>query len=290
MRLTAPALAHVAASGHELIVTHGNGPQVGALLRQNELAAREVPPRPMYVLGAETEGQIGFLIQQELTAALSAAKVPRIVVTLISRIEVSPRDPAFKHPSKPVGGYYPEEEARVLRKREGWEMVYDGARGGWRRVVPSPKPVRWVESEAVRQLLGSGWGERWVPVVAGGGGIPVVARGGGLFEGVEAVIDKDRTAALIAAELGVELLAIVTDVPAVAVGFRKPWERWLGEVTAAELEEHHRRGEFSEGSMGPKVTAGLDFLAAGGKRFVITDTPSLDRALRGEAGTRVSRT
>ncbi|MCI4339729.1 MAG: carbamate kinase [Thermoplasmata archaeon] len=289
MRATAPVLAQLVQDGHELLVTHGNGPQVGALLRQNELAEREVPPRPMHVLGAETQGQIGYLIQQELTAALERAKVPRVVVTLVSRIEVSARDPAFKRPTKPVGRYYSETEARILRKREGWELIFDGARGGWRRVVASPKPVRWVEAAAVQQLVRSGWGERWVPILAGGGGIPVVARGGGLYEGIDAVIDKDLTAALVAGELGVEVLAIVTDVSGVAIGFGKPWEKWLGEVTPGELKTALERGEFGEGSMAPKVAAGLSFLERGGRRFVITDIPSLGRALRGEAGTRVHR-
>ncbi|MCI4360336.1 MAG: carbamate kinase [Thermoplasmata archaeon] len=289
MRATAPALARLVRDGHELLLTHGNGPQVGALLRQNELAEREIPSRPMHVLGAETQGQIGYLIQQELTSALERAKVPRLVVTLISRIEVAGRDPAFRHPTKPVGRYYSDAEARILKKNEGWELVFDGARGGWRRVVPSPVPVRWVESEAVRHLVRAGWGDRWVPIVAGGGGIPVVARGHGVYVGVDAVIDKDLTAALVATELGVEVLAIVTDVTAIATGFGKPWERWLGEISRAELKELLDRGEFGEGSMAPKVSAGLSFLANGGRRFVVTDIPSLSRALRGEAGTRVVR-
>jgi carbamate kinase len=289
MRATAPALAEIVQDGHELLLTHGNGPQVGALLRESELASREIPTRPMHVLGAETEGQIGYLIQQELSAALVAAKVPRIVTTLISRVEVSKRDPAFAAPSKPVGRFYSETEARLLKKREGWQLAYDGARGGWRRVVPSPRPVRWLESDIAAHLLRSGWGRRWVPVLAGGGGIPVVRAPRGRFTGVDAVIDKDLTASLVGRELGVETLAIVTDVPGIAVGFHQKWERWLGEVTAPELAEHQRRGEFGAGSMGPKVTAGLEFLAGGGKRFVVTDIPSLRRALRGEAGTRVVR-
>ena len=289
MGATAPVLAQLVRDGHELLLTHGNGPQVGALLRQNELAEREVPRRPMHVLGAETQGQIGYLIQQELTAALERAKVPRVVVTLVTRIEVSARDPAFKRPTKPVGRYYDETEARILRKREGWELIFDGPRGGWRRVVPSPRPVRWVEAAAVQQLIRSGWGERCVPILAGGGGIPVVARGGGRYEGVDAVIDKDLTAALVATELAVEVLAIVTDVSGVAIGFGKPWERWLGETTPDELRAALDRGEFGLGSMAPKVAAGLSFLEHGGRRFVITDTPSLARALRGEAGTRAQR-
>lgn len=289
MRRTAPSLAALVADGHELIVTHGNGPQVGQLLVQNELAAREVPPRPMFVLGAQSQGEIGFLVQQELSRALEAARLPRTVLGLVSRMEVSSKDPAFRHPAKPVGRYYTETESRLLRKREGWQMVYDGARGGWRRVVPSPVPHRWVEGEAVRALLGRGWGTRVVPVVAGGGGIPVVRRAGRALEGVDAVIDKDRSAALVGAVLGAEVLAMVTDVPGAAIGFGRPWERWLGEVSASELTEHLRRGEFAEGSMAPKVEAGLAFLAEGGRWFAICDGPSLLRALRGDAGTRVRR-
>jgi carbamate kinase len=287
MRMTASVLATLIADGHELIVTHGNGPQVGTLLREGELAAHELPPRPMDVLGAETQGQIGYLIEQELSAALARANVPRTVLTLISRTVVSRRDRAFAHPSKPVGRYYTEAEARTLRKGEGWEMVYDGARGGWRRVVPSPNPIRWVEGEGLRRLLPRGWGEYIVPVVTGGGGVPVVEKGKGVYEGVEAVIDKDRTAALVATELGADTLVILTDVPAAAVGFGKAWEKWLGEVRASEVETYLRRGEFGEGSMRPKVEASLGFLRGGGKRAIITDPPSLGRAIRNETGTRI---
>lgn len=287
MHRTVVALADIAAGGEVLVISHGNGPQVGALLRQNELAAREIPVRPMDVLGAETQGQIGYLIQTELTPALRRRGVDRSVLTVISRTEVSADDPAFAHPSKPVGRYYPEDEARVLRKQYGWAMQYDGARGGWRRVVPSPRPVRWIEGAAVRSLLELGLGSRWIPVVAGGGGIPVVRRPDGSYEGTEAVIDKDLSASLVARELGVETLAIVTDVPGAAVSFGQRGERWLTKVTRAELAGFLKRGEFGEGSMGPKVAAGLEFLDGGGRRFVITDIPSLARSLRGEAGTRV---
>lgn len=287
LRQAVGVLAEIASGGEELVLSHGNGPQVGALLRQNELAAREIPPRPMDVLGAETQGQIGYLIQTELTPALRRKGNDRSVLTVISRTEVSATDPAFAHPSKPVGRYYPEVEARILRKQYGWSMEYDGARGGWRRVVPSPRPVRWLEGNAVRSLLESGLGSRWIPVVSGGGGIPVVRRRDGTYEGVEAVIDKDLAASLVARELGVETLAIVTDVPGAAVSFGKRGERWLTRVSRQELADLFKHGEFAEGSMGPKVEAGLEFLAGGGRRFVITDIPSLARALRGEAGTRV---
>ena len=289
MRSTVSVLAEVAVEGHELVVTHGNGPQVGSLLRQNEVAAREVPARPLDVLGAETQGQIGYLIQTELTPALRRLRADRSVLSLISRMEVARSDPAFRRPDKPVGRYYSEQEARRFRKELGWSMVYDGARGGWRRVVPSPRPIRWLEGHAVRELLAAGLARRWVPVVAGGGGIPVVRRAAGGYEGVEAVIDKDRAASLVARELGLDTLAIVTDVPGAAVSFHRPSERWLGAISLEELERWNRRGEFAVGSMGPKVEAGLEFLKAGGRTFVICDIPSLARALRGEAGTRVTR-
>ncbi|MGA7845531.1 MAG: carbamate kinase [Thermoplasmata archaeon] len=287
MRATATVLATLVVEGHELIVTHGNGPQVGTLLRQNELAERELPPRPMDVLGAETQGQIGYLIQQELTSALVRAKVPRTVLALVSRTVVSRRDRAFAHPNKPVGRYYAEAEARTLRKREGWQMVYDGARGGWRRVVPSPTPIRWIEGEGLRRLLPRGWGAHIVPVVTGGGGVPVIEKGEGIYAGVEAVIDKDRTAALVAAALDADTLVILTDVQAAAIGFGKSWEKWLGEVRASEMQSYLLRGEFGEGSMGPKVEASLEFLRTGGQRAIITDPPSLGRALRNETGTRI---
>lgn len=287
MRRTAPVLAGIVARGHELVVTHGNGPQVGDLLREAELGAREVPPPPMHVLDAESEGQIGYLIAQELSAALRTARVPRVVVPIVSRTEVARRDPAFRHPTKPVGRFYSAAEAARLRRTAGWTLREDAARGGWRRVVPSPRPRRWLEGDAVRAALDGRLGRSCVFVVTGGGGIPVVRGRGGRYEGVEAVIDKDRAAAVVAAQIGAATLAIVTDVPGAAVGYGTPRQRWLGRVDAAELRRYRRAGEFAEGSMGPKVTAGLEFLAAGGRYLVITDIPSLARGLAGRAGTRV---
>jgi carbamate kinase len=289
MHATASTLATLVRGGCELLLTHGNGPQVGDLLRAEELAAREVSARPMYVLGAETAGQIGYLIAQELTKALRRARAPRAVVPVICRIIVSRNDPAFEHPEKPIGRYYSETEARVLRKREGWEMVYDGARGGWRRVVPSPKPIGWAERDILPRLLSPGWGRRLIPVLAGGGGVPVIERERGIYEGVDAVIDKDLTAAMIAHYADADILAIVTDVPAVAIGFRRPWEKWLRRATDEEMQRYLAGGEFGKGSMAPKIEAALGFLAGGGKSAVITDPPSLARAIRGEAGTRIVR-
>ena len=288
MAKVAPVLAEVARTTAPLVITHGNGPQVGVLLRQNELGAAEVPARPLDVLGGETQGQIGYLVETELTRALREARVARSVLAVVCRTEVRVSDAAFRHPTKPVGRFYSEAEARLLRKEQGWVMVEDAARGGWRRLVPSPRPVRWLEGHAVRRLLEAGLGSRWIPVVAGGGGIPVVRRANGAFEGVEAVIDKDRAAAVVAAELGLARLAIVTDVPGVALNFGRSGERWLGKVDRQELARHLRSGEFGEGSMGPKVEASLEFLRRGGRGCVITDIPSLPRALRGEAGTQIA--
>ncbi|HEV2448850.1 MAG TPA: carbamate kinase, partial [Thermoplasmata archaeon] len=269
MRGATRALSLAIREGAELILTHGNGPQVGALLRQNELAEREAPPRPLDVLVAESQGEIGYLISVELEAALARDRQPRTVLCFPSRMVVDPKDPAFAAPSKPVGRYYTEAEANLLRKNRGWMLERDAARGGWRRLVPSPKPLRWVEQEAFREWLSRRRPEASVPIVAGGGGVPVVERSGGRLEGVEAVIDKDHAAALVASVIGARRLAILTDVPGVAIGFHKPWERWLGEVSASELRAHLARGEFAAGSMGPKVEAALAFLAAGGKLATI---------------------
>jgi carbamate kinase len=288
MRRTAPALAAVVGRGHELIVTHGNGPQVGNLLREADLGKSEVPVPPMYVAGAESEGQIGFLIAQELSTALKRIRHPRVILPIISRTEVSRRDPAFRNPTKPVGGFYSAQDAEHLRVANGWSMHEDARRGGWRRLVPSPKPLRWLEGDAIRAALDTGLGSRCVFVVTGGGGVPVASRRGGSWEGVDAVIDKDRTAALVARQLGASTLAIVTDVPGAAVGFGTPGQRWLGQTTTRELKDHLNAGEFGVGSMRPKVAAILDFLSQGGERAVISDVPSLTAALAGRAGTRVA--
>jgi carbamate kinase len=287
MRRTAAALAPLVTPRRELIVTHGNGPQVGRLLREAELGAVEVPVPPLHVLGAETEGQLGYLVAQELGEELRRRGIDRTIVPIVSRTEVSPRDPAFRTPTKPVGRFYSASEARSLRRTLGWTVREDPRRGGWRRLVASPEPRRWLEGAAVRSMLDAGLGRRCVFVVTGGGGIPVIARRG-RWEGVDAVIDKDRAAALVGETLAVETLAIVTDVPGAAVAYTSTHPRWLGRIELSELARYWRRGEFAEGSMGPKVEAGIRFLRRGGRRFIITDIASLPQALAGRAGTRVS--
>lgn len=287
MRRTVGALASIVRDGHELVVTHGNGPQVGVLLQEAQIAASQIPVLPMYVADAETEGQIGFLIAQELSVALAKVGRRRVVVPVISRTEVSARDPAFRHPSKPVGSFYPAAVADHLRAQNGWTMQEDRERGGWRRVVPSPMPIRWLEGDAIRAALDAGLGSRCVFVVTGGGGVPVVPGADGHWKGVDAVIDKDLAAALVARQLNASELVIVTDVPGAAVGFTTPHPRWLHKVTARELGSYLRKGEFAAGSMGPKVEAVLDYVRHGGGRAVITDIPSLRAAIRGERGTCV---
>ncbi len=269
-------------------MTHGNGPQVGRLLREAELGEREVPIPPLHVIGAETEGQLGYLIAQELGAALRARGVPRAVVPVVCRTEVAAGDPAFRHPTKPVGQFYSRAVARRLATDRGWTLAEDRERGGWRRLVPSPAPRAWLEAGAVRSMLDAGLGRRCVFVVTGGGGVPVVRRNG-RWDGVDAVVDKDRTAALVAEALGAATLAIVTDVPGAAVDFGTSRVRWLGAISLAELVRYRRAGEFAEGSMRPKVEAGIRFLRRGGERFLITDIAGLSAALAGRAGTRVTR-
>ncbi len=272
-------------AGHQLIVTHGNGPQVGALLIQQDATRREVPPLPLDVLGAMSQGWIGYLLQQELASGIRSARLPHHVVVLLTRTEVSADDPSFHHPAKPVGHFYPENEARLLRKQKGWTFVDDTARGGWRRVVPSPVPRHILEASWLKALLAARGVRPFVAILAGGGGVPVVRQAPGHWTGVEAVIDKDRSAALLAHLLDAETLAIVTDVPAVQLGFRTPHPRPLDRVEPRELRRHLENGEFGEGSMRPKVEALLEFVSRGGTRAIITDVVSLPEALEGKAGT-----
>lgn len=287
MRATVLPLARLVAAGEELVLTHGNGPQVGNLLLQQEASKRQVPPLPLDVLGAMSQGWIGYLIQQEFPRALERMRASRAIVAWVTRTVVSPRDPAFRSPSKPVGPYYSENEARLLKKQKGWAMVEDAARGGWRRLVASPVPIEVLEAPSLLRFLEEGQGAYAIPVIAGGGGVPVFRRAGGEYEGVEAVIDKDRTAALLGTEIKADTLAIVTDVSAAAIAFRTPREKRLGRVGADEMAGYLAAGEFGKGSMGPKVEAALAFLKGGGRRAIITDSPSLGSALEGKAGTIV---
>ena len=278
---TGKALAALVASGVELVLTHGNGPQVGRILLQQELAASKVPPMPMDVCGAESQGQLGYLIAQSLDNALRALRVETTVLCLVTQVVVDGRDPAFRRPSKPVGPSYERPTAQQIAQESGHVFAIQPS-GMWRRVVASPLPVRLVEGGPLRALVDAGH----VVVAAGGGGVPVVEHRGRL-RGVEAVIDKDRTAALLAHSVGADRLLILTEVPKVQVGFGTSAARSLDELTVSEARRLLAAGEFPDGSMGPKVEACADFVADGGTGAVIAALSDAAAAARGEAGTSV---
>lgn len=280
-RRTAAAIVGLIQDGYHLVVTHGNGPQVGAQLLRSERASDQVPGQPLDVCGAASQGEIGYLLSQSLQDELTAAGEHVPVVSLVTQSIVSVSDPAMKHPTKPIGPFYSRSQAEERRRLLGWEIVEDAARG-YRRVVPSPEPVEIVELDVIRSLVGQG-----VLVVAcGGGGIPVVRENGDLH-GVEAVIDKDRASALLASQLGVDVFAISSDTDYVYLDYRKPSQRPLIRVTAVDLQEHYSAGHFPPGNMGPKIESALQFLHGGGKEVVITSYEHLREAVAGHAGTHI---
>jgi carbamate kinase len=275
-------IADLVEQGLDVVVVHGNGPQVGFILRRSELAAHELHEVPLDVCGADTQGAIGYLLQQNLCNDLRERGIQRGVVAMVTQVEVDPDDPAFEAPSKPIGSFMDANQA-ALRREEGWDLREDAGRG-WRRVIASPRPKRIVEIEAIRALLAS----RFVVVAVGGGGIPVVADDHGDLHGVPAVIDKDLAAALLAREIGADLLLISTAVEKVALDFGRPEQRWVDEFTLDEVRRHLAEGtHFAAGSMKPKMEAVVEFLENGGSEAIITDPPNLARALKGETGTRV---
>ena len=276
------ATADLIAAGHEVVVTHGNGPQVGNLLVKNELAAAVVPPVPLDWCGAQTQGTIGFTILDELEGALAERGCATPVAALVSRTRVDADDQGFTHPSKPIGRYVSAEAARTMIDHgQTWE---DRGERGWRRVVASPEPREFLEAGTVRTLLSRGY----AVVAAGGGGIPVVAGEHGRLRGVEAVIDKDLTACLLARSVDADVLVIATDVANAAVDWGTPTQRDLRSVTVAEMRAHAADGQFASGSMGPKVEAALRFVEAGGPRSVITSLDRIGEALKGRAGTVIA--
>ena len=276
----ARAIACIVADGWRVIVTHGNGPQVGAELLRSERATDEAYPLPLDVCVACTQGEIGFLLQQALGAALAAEQIRRPAVTLLTQVVVSAGDPAFSRPTKPIGPYY-DAAAAAIRRAAGWALVEVPGRG-FRRVVPSPEPLRIVEEGAIRSLVDTGA----VVIALGGGGIPVMPTREGL-KGVEAVIDKDLASALLASGLGVDRFVIATDVDRISVGFGTPGARPLDTVDADELRELAAQGHFPAGSMGPKVEAALRFVEGGGDEAIVTSHEGLVAALDGRAGTHI---
>ncbi|MHB8926984.1 MAG: carbamate kinase [Bacillota bacterium] len=270
--------------GYQVVVTHGNGPQVGNILIQNEEASKVVPAMPLDVCGAESQGLIGYMIQQALGNELKRAGLDRPVVSLVTQVLVDPADPAFQKPTKPIGPFYTEKRAQRLMAERGFKMVEDAGRG-WRRVVASPEPMAIVEGPTIKALVAAGA----LVVASGGGGIPVVARDGRL-EGVEAVIDKDLAAMRLAADLDAETLLILTDVRGVAVNYGKANQEFLKALTPAEGRAYMAEGHFKSGSMKPKVEAALRFVESssdGRRRAVIGSLDQAALAAKGQAGTLV---
>ena len=276
-------MAHIAdmiAEGWNVVVTHGNGPQVGFILRRSELAAHELHEVPLDYCGADTQGSIGYMFQQALYNEFRHRKMQKSAVTVVTQTIVDRNDPAFQNPSKPIGSFMDEEQAKMRMEKDGWTVVEDAGRG-WRRVVPSPIPLRIVEADAINALIEKGF----VVIGVGGGGIPVIETPEGRLVGVEAVIDKDFGAAILASMLKADLFLISTAVEKVAINFNKPNQQWLDQMTAAEARQYVQEGHFAKGSMLPKIQAILKYLDNGGKKALITDPAHIKDALNGKTGT-----
>ncbi|HLJ66598.1 MAG TPA: carbamate kinase [Chloroflexota bacterium] len=282
IRRMCAGLGELVVEGHRVVVTHGNGPQVGEIMLRSNMTEGKVPPVTLDVAGAQSQGQIGYMLQQEMGNYLRERGVPPVVATVVTQVVVDPADPAFQNPTKPIGRFYQRAEAEALREERGWIMVEDAGRG-YRRVVPSPRPLDIVEWTAVRALFECGV----LVIAAGGGGVPVV-REGGVLRGIEAVIDKDAAAATVATLIEASTLVLLTEVPAVAVDFGTPRQRPLAAVSLTDMKGHMADGQFPPGSMGPKVRAAIDFLDAGGDRAIITNVSNLVEAVHGDrTGTQV---
>jgi len=278
---------HIAAmieEGWDVAIGHGNGPQVGFILRRSELSAHELHEVPLDVCGADSQGAIGYALVQNLENDFRQLGLDRHAVAVVTQVEVAADDPAFQHPTKPIGSFMDEEDAE-RRRAEGWAVV-DDANRGWRRVVASPQPIRIVEEDAIKRLLDEGF----VVVSVGGGGIPVVADADGKLTGVAAVIDKDLASSLLATRIDADLLMITTAVEKVALDFGTPDQRWIDHMTLAEAKGYLAEGRhFAAGSMAPKIEAVIGFLERGGELAVVTDPENVERALRGETGTTIVR-
>lgn len=287
IRITSGHIANMLQKGYDVVITHGNGPQVGNILLRNDIAEGIAPAMPMDVCVAESQGQIGYMIQQSLVNKLAQLSIKARVTSLITQVVVDGRDEAFENPTKPIGPYYPEGEAERLAKEKGWTMMEDKAREGYRRVVPSPDPIEIVESETIKRLAQGDEGKEIV-IAAGGGGVPVVRTELGL-KGVEAVVDKDLASQVLATSIKANLLIMLTDVEMVAINFGKPEQEDLSEMSVADAKRYLREGHFPPGSMGPKMVSAIRFLEKGGEEVIITTPENLEKALSGEKGTRIAQ-
>jgi len=277
-----PPIIRMAKEGYRMVITHGNGPQVGNALLRVEMARKSAPDLPLGVLVADTEGGIGYMIEQSLQNGLHQANVNREVVTLVTQVVVDPEDPSIKDPNKFVGQFYEEEEAKKLAKEMGWTVKEDPGRG-WRRVVPSPAPLEIINKNVIKELTYSGR----IVIAAGGGGIPVYYRKDGKIDGVDAVIDKDRASAVLAKDIGAHTLLILTDEEYVYLNYGKVDQKRLKRISLEDAERYMKEDQFPPGSMGPKIESAIHFLRGGGKRVIIASVEEGYEALEGKAGTTI---
>lgn len=268
--------------GHNLVLTHGNGPQVGNILLRNEHAADIVPPMPLDVCVADSQGSIGYILQQALLNCLRASNIRRYVVTMVTQVVVDKNDPAFKKPTKPIGPFFDQRRATELILEKKWEMIEDGDRG-FRRVVPSPKPIKVLQRYMIRDLARDGH----IVIAVGGGGIPIWKKENNEYEGIEAVVDKDLASALLAKEMGADEFIILTAVPCVYLNYAKPNQTPLERLTVSQARTYLAENQFGTGSMAPKIEAAIDFVSATGNEVLITSPEQLDLAMEGKAGTRI---
>lgn len=278
---TAEHVAAMVAKGWNVVLTHGNGPQVGNVLLRVELAAPQIYTLPLDTCDSDTQGGMGYMLQQVLGNALRRRGIHKPVATVITQVLVDENDPAFQNPTKPIGPFFSQIEAERRRIERGWNVIEDVGRG-YRRVVPSPKPLELIEEEVIRRCIQSGI----ILIACGGGGIPV-ARRGGEIHGVEAVIDKDRASALLAHRISADLLLISTGVEKVALNYRKADQQWIDLMTAEQAEKHLAEGQFPPGSMGPKIESAIFFLKSGGQRVIITSPEKIEESLEGKTGTHI---
>ena len=268
--------------GYEVVITHGNGPQVGNMLLMVELSRGKVPELPLGVCVADTEGAIGYMIQQTLVNRLQKEQIKKCVVTILTQVIVDKDDYAFKNPTKPIGSFYNESDAKKLREEKGWKMVEDSHRG-YRRVVASPKPIKIVEDESVKRLMESGE----IVIAAGGGGIPVILKEDGILEGVDVVIDKDLASCVLALNVKADYLMMLTGVDKAYLNFAEPGQTPLDTITIKEAERFLGEGHFPQGSMGPKIQAAVNFIKGGGECAFITAIDKVKDSLAGVYGTRI---
>ena len=273
-------IANMIDEGWDVVITHGNGPQVGFILRRSEIASHELHEVPLDYCGADTQGAIGYMFQQALHNEFRLREIKKQAVTVITQTIVDRNDPAFQNPTKPIGSFMDETAAKEKMAKEGWTMVEDAGRG-WRRVVPSPIPQTIVEADAIRSLIEQGF----VVIGVGGGGIPVIQKENGDLVGVEAVIDKDFGSAILASMIKADLFLISTAVEKVAINFNKPDQKWLDQMTVAEARKYLAEGQFAKGSMMPKIEAILKYMDQGGKKALITNPEHIKDALEGKTGT-----